>query len=267
VCPTDPSGRPRDVAISLRGVGVIFPTPAGLLEVLRDVTLTVSAGEFVSVVGPSGCGKSTLLRVVADILKPTTGEVIVAGADPATARRRRAFGFVFQDPTLLAWRTVLDNVMLPLEISSQMRRGRDEAAALLELVGLKGFEHSYPWQLSGGMRQRVSIARALVTLPEILLLDEPFGALDEITRERLNEELLRIWHSTQTTVLFVTHSAPEATFLSDRVLVLTNRPARVKTEIGIQLARRRKPEVKETEQFIRYTGALRRALQQDGAPA
>ena len=157
--------------------------------------------------------------------------------------------------------------MLPLEIGSEMRRGRDEAEALLELVGLKGFEHSYPWQLSGGMRQRVSIARALVALPEILLLDEPFGALDEITRERLNEELLRIWHSTQTTVLFVTHSAPEATFLSDRVLVLTNRPARVKTEIGIQLARRRKPEVKETEQFIRYTGALRRALQQDGAPA
>ncbi len=237
-----------------------FPTPSGPLTAVRDVSLRVRPREFVTLLGPSGCGKSTLLRLVADVLPATAGRITVSGQSPEAARRRRAFGFVFQEPTLLPWRSALQNVLLPLEITGDARRGRVNAAELLELVGLKGFESAYPWQLSGGMRQRVAIARALITRPEILLMDEPFGALDEITRERMNQELLRIWQGTQTTVLFVTHSAPEAVFLSDRVVVLTARPAGVKAELAVDLPRPRDPGLKETAEFTRYTAALRRAL-------
>jgi NitT/TauT family transport system ATP-binding protein len=242
-----------------------FPTPAGPLRALDDVSLAVRGREFVSLLGPSGCGKSTLLRLVADILSPTEGRISVAGESPDAARRERAFGFVFQDATLLAWRSALQNVLLPVEVSGDRERGRDRAAELLELVGLKGFERSYPWQLSGGMRQRVAIARALIMQPRILLMDEPFGALDEITRERMNQELQRIWTATGTTILFVTHSSPEAVFLSDRVVVMTARPGRIKREVTVELPRPREPAMKETVEFAHYTAALRMALMDEEA--
>jgi NitT/TauT family transport system ATP-binding protein len=237
-----------------------FPTSSGPLRALDGVSLDIRPGEFVSLLGPSGCGKSTLLRLVADILPPTDGTITVAGEAPAIARRRRAFGFVFQDPTLLAWRDAEQNVLLPLEIAADGRTPRERARRLLELVGLSRFGGSYPWQLSGGMRQRVAIARALITEPTILLMDEPFGALDEITREHMNLELLRIWNATRTTILFVTHSSPEAVFLSDRVVVMGTNPGRVKLDLRIELPRPRDPAMKETVEFARHTGALRRAL-------
>ena len=251
-----------DGAIHLDGVGMHFPAPSGSqsVQALHGVTFSVRPREFVSLVGPSGCGKSTLLRLISDVLAPTAGSIRVVGTTPVAARKARAFGFVFQDPTLLAWRTSMQNVLLPLEISGGVRDGQARAEQLLDLVGLAGFERSYPWQLSGGMRQRVSIARALVTQPQILLMDEPFGALDEITRERLNAELLRIWQATGTTILFVTHSSPEAVFLSDRVVVLSARPGRVKLELPIDLPRPRDPAMKETVEFARYTAEQRRAL-------
>jgi NitT/TauT family transport system ATP-binding protein len=244
----------------MEGVGMTFSTSSGPFRALEGVTLTIRPGEFVSLLGPSGCGKSTLLRLVADILTPTDGTISVAGEAPAAARRRRAFGFVFQDPTLLAWRDTERNILLPLEIASDSRRARERAQRLLELVGLSRFSASYPWQLSGGMRQRVAIARALITEPKILLMDEPFGALDEITREYMNLELLRIWQATGTTVLFVTHSSPEAVFLSDRVVVMGTSPGRVKLDLRVELPRPRDPAMKETVEFARHTAALRRAL-------
>ncbi len=261
---TGPKGNqsvvPGTGAVELQEVGMRFSTPTGSVQALEDVSLSVRPREFVSLLGPSGCGKSTLLRLVSDVLASTGGSIRVDGRTPAEARKARTFGFVFQDATLLAWRSALQNVLLPLEISGHGRGAPERAARLLELVGLQGFEHAYPWQLSGGMRQRVSIARALITEPHILLMDEPFGALDEITRERLNTELLRVWQATSTTILFVTHSSPEAVFLSDRVVVLTARPGRVKLELPIDLPRPRDPVVKDTVEFARYTGALRRAL-------
>jgi NitT/TauT family transport system ATP-binding protein len=237
-----------------------FSTSSGPFRALEGVSLAVRPGEFVSLLGPSGCGKSTLLRLVSDILAPTDGTISVAGEAPATARRRRAFGFVFQDATLLAWRDAEQNVLLPLEIAGDGRNARERAKNLLELVGLARFGGSYPWQLSGGMRQRVAIARALITQPKVLLMDEPFGALDEITREYMNLELLRIWEATGTTILFVTHSSPEAVFLSDRVIVMGTSPGRVKLDLRVELARPRDPAMKETVEFARHTAALRRAL-------
>ena len=242
-----------------------FATPSGSIHVLDNVSLSVRPREFVSLLGPSGCGKSTLLRLVADVLAPTGGSIRVADTTPEVARKSRAFGFVFQDPTLLAWRSALDNVLLPLEIIGRSRGDEARARRLLDLVGLSGFEAAYPWQLSGGMRQRVSIARALITEPQVLLMDEPFGALDEITRERMNIELLRIWQATRTTILFVTHSSPEAVFLSDRVVVLTARPGRVKLDLPIELARPRAAAMKESVEFARYTAALRRGLSSEEA--
>ena len=256
-----PSDAPPTQAVELTGVGMRFATlESGSVQALEDVSLSVRPREFVSLLGPSGCGKSTLLRLVSDVLTPTSGSVRVVGRSPEAARKSRTFGFVFQDATLLAWRTAMQNVLLPLEISGETQDATRRAARLFELVGLKGFEKYYPWQLSGGMRQRVSIARALITEPQILLMDEPFGALDEITRERLNVELLRIWESTGTTILFVTHSSPEAVFLSDRVIVLTARPGRVKLELPVKLSRPRDPAIKDTVEFAHYTATLRRAL-------
>jgi NitT/TauT family transport system ATP-binding protein len=241
---------------------MVFSASGGPVHALAGVTLDVQRGEFVSLIGPSGCGKSTLLRLIADVLRPAAGTIEVRGDPPARARLAREFGFVFQHPGLLLWRDALANVSLPLEVGAWGRRHTPphRPEALLELVGLKGFEHAYPRQLSGGMQQRVSIARALVTGPPILLMDEPFGALDEITRDRLNEELLRIWAATGTTIVFVTHSIAEAVYLSNRIFVFSARPGRLLEEVRIGLPSPRDPSVKDTPEFVRHTAALRRAL-------
>jgi NitT/TauT family transport system ATP-binding protein len=254
------------IDIACRDVSMVFPSSGGAVRALDGVTLDVERGELVALIGPSGCGKSTLLRLIADVLQPTGGTIEVRGGPPMRARLAREFGFVFQHPGLLLWRNALANVRLPLEVGSWGRRHASphRPEALLELVGLKGFEHAYPRQLSGGMQQRVSIARALVTGPPILLMDEPFGALDEITRDHLNQELLRIWAATGTTIIFVTHSIPEAVYLSRRIFVFTARPGRVMEEVRIDLPSPREPAVKDTPEFVRHTGALRRALARAG---
>jgi len=245
---------------------MVFETAAGSVQALANVTMEVERGELVALIGPSGCGKSTLLRLIADVLQPTGGRIEVRGGPATRARLAREFGFVFQHPGLLRWRTAEANVSLPLEVGSWGRRHAPphRPAELLELVGLKGFERAYPRQLSGGMQQRVSIARALVTGPRILLMDEPFGALDEITRDHMNEELLRIWAATGTTIVFVTHSIPEAVYLSSRVFVLAPRPGRVTDEVKIDLPLPRTPSVKDTPAFVKHTATLRRALAQAG---
>ena len=246
---------------------MVFPASGGPVQALADLTLGVERGEFIALIGPSGCGKSTLLRLVADVLQPTSGTIEVRGGPPARARMARELGFVFQHPGLLLWRDALANVSLPLEVGGWGRRNQPphRPEDLLDLVGLKGFEHAFPRQLSGGMQQRVAIARALVTGPPILLMDEPFGALDEITRDHLNQELLRIWAATGTTIIFVTHSIPEAVYLANRVFVFSPRPGRVMEEVTIDLPSPRVPSVKDTPDFVRHTAALRRALSQAGA--
>ena len=203
---------------------------AGTVSVLSGVDLTVDAGEFLSILGPSGCGKSTLLRVIADLLDPLGGEISILGKSPGEARRAREVGFVFQDSTLLPWRTVTANIELPYVIGGRyaVSGAPDRTAGLLGMLGLDGLGGRYPHQLSGGQRQRVAIARALLTEPKLLLMDEPFGALDEITRDRLNDELLRLWRRTGTTILFVTHSIMEAVYLGQRIMVLSANPGRIR---------------------------------------
>ncbi len=252
------------IEIACRDVSMVFETGGGPVHALANVTLDVGRGEFVALIGPSGCGKSTLLRLIADVLQPTGGNIAVRGGPPMRARLSREFGFVFQHPGLLLWRDALANVSLPLEVGAWGRRHvpPHRPEDLLALVGLKGFEHAFPRQLSGGMQQRVSIARALVTGPPMLLMDEPFGALDEITRDHLNQELLRIWEATGTTIVFVTHSIPEAVYLANRVFVFTPRPGRVMEEVTIDLPSPRDPSMKDTPEFVRHTAALRRALAQ-----
>ncbi len=251
-------------AVRLEGATVRFTSERGSVTALENVALQVRPGGFVSLLGPSGCGKSTLLRLVADLVPPTHGTVSVLGGPPETARLNRALGFVFQDATLLPWRSALENVRLPLEVGPKKRdrSGLRKPEELLRLVGLAGREHALPHELSGGMRQRVAIARALVSEPRILLMDEPFGALDEITRDYLNQELLRIWEATGTTIVFVTHSIPEAVYLANRVFVFTPRPGRVLEEVAIDLPSPRDPSMKDTPEFLRHTAALRRALAQ-----
>jgi len=250
-------------AIELGDVGMSFALADGVLEVLRGITLTVRQGEFVSLLGPSGCGKSTLLRVIADILPPTRGQAAVLGASPAAARRTRALGMVFQQPVLLPWLSAEENVSLPLRIGNWGARHTPSSSpdALLKLVGLDGFNRARPAQLSGGMQQRVAIARALVSDPKVLLMDEPFGALDAITRDRLNEELLRIWTEVRRTVVFVTHSISEAVYLSMRVVVMSPRPARIRRIVEIDLPYPRHPKMKDTPEFTRYSAELRAALE------
>jgi len=249
-------------AITCRNLGVRFFTDRRSVTALAGIDLEVHRGEFLTLLGPSGCGKSTLLRAVADLVAPNTGEVRVLGNTAEAARRQRAIGFVFQDPALLPWRTALQNVALPLEVADGARhRGKATPSELLELVGLKGWEQSYPHELSGGMRQRVAIARALVSDPKILLMDEPFGALDEITRDRLNEELRRVWRETGTTILFVTHSIYEAAYLGQRVLMLAANPGRVKTIIPVDLPENRTLVIRETVAFVALAGTLRRVLE------
>jgi NitT/TauT family transport system ATP-binding protein len=257
--PIDPS---RSAAVVCRDVSVRFTTERGTVTALENINLLVPQGGFLSLLGPSGCGKSTLLRVVADLVAPSSGSVAVLGEAPAAARGRRDIGFVFQDSALLPWRSALDNVALPLEVGGgKVGPGARAPVDLLKLVGLAGWEKAYPNELSGGMRQRVAIARALVYAPKILLMDEPFGALDEITRDRLNEELLQIWASTGTTILFVTHSVYEAAFLGQEVLLLAARPGRVRELVPIRLPGPRRLAVRETAEFVAQAAHLRRVLE------
>jgi len=247
--------------ISVRGVSKVFQVGKGEAVALQDADLEVRQGDFVSLIGPSGCGKTTLMRLIADLTEPTTGEIDVAGKTPRQAREDREYGYVFQAPVLYEWRTVLANVTLPLEIMGYPASERKaKAAELLAMVGLEKFHKQYPWQLSGGMQQRVSIARALAFDPKLLLMDEPFGALDEITRETMNLELLRLWEETRKTVVFVTHSIAEAVFLSSRIVVMTARPGRIREVIDVDLPYPRTAETRETERFFDLTTQVREAL-------
>jgi NitT/TauT family transport system ATP-binding protein len=256
---------PGEAALSLHDVSMTFGTDGSGQQVraLQGINLTIDPGEFVSLIGPSGCGKSTLLRLLGDLLAPTSGTIRVNGKSPRLARLSREYGIVFQQPVLYEWRTVIQNVQLPLEVmrvSGAERRQRAEA--LLALVGLTEFANRYPWELSGGMQQRVSIARALSFRPSVLLMDEPFGALDEMTRERLNRELLNIWSETGTTIVFVTHSVAEAVFLSDRVVVMSPRPGRIDTTIKVDLPRPREAETRELAHFFELVAEVRHHLRE-----
>lgn len=245
----------KDIEISLKNIGMEYQNG---VTALTNVSIDIKKGEFVSLLGPSGCGKTTLLRIIADLLKPTSGEVTVGGETPTEARLKRKYGIVFQSPVLYDWRTVKKNVMLPLEILKVPKADREERAMqMLELVGLTDFADRYPKQLSGGMQQRVGIARALAIQPEILLMDEPFSALDEFTREKLHEDLLRIWRKTDKTIVFVTHNIAESVFLSDRVCVLSPHPGRLSALIDIDLPRPRTAEIKNTIEFTDYVAKIR----------
>jgi NitT/TauT family transport system ATP-binding protein len=237
----------------------------GGVTALQDVDLEIRPGEFISLIGPSGCGKSTLLRVVGDLIHPTAGIVEVNGKTAAQARADRDYGIVFQDSVLFEWRTVAKNIALPLELAGWSReRRRERVHEMLDLVELTGFDAHHPWQLSGGMQQRVSIARALSFSPALLLMDEPFGALDEMTRERLNIELLRIWEASGSTVIFVTHSISEAVFLSTRVVVMSPRPGRITGIVDIDLPQPRTNRTREEPRFAELIRDVRRALRAGG---
>ena len=247
--------------IDIHALNMIYRGQNTETVALKDANLAVSEGEFISLIGPSGCGKTTLLRLIADLIQATSGEIIVAGKSPREARLAREYGYVFQAPALLEWRSVLKNVMLPLEIMDYSKTERNERAArLLEMVGLKDFHKQYPWQLSGGMQQRVSIARALAFDPKLMLMDEPFGALDEITRETMNLELLRIWQETKKTIVFVTHSIPEAVFLSSRIVVMTPRPGKIERVIEVDLPYPRDTETQESQRFFELATEVRESL-------
>ena len=249
-------------ALSLRGVGKVFnPGSDQEVRAVHEVDLSVERGEFISVIGPSGCGKSTLLRLIGDLTPPSSGTVSVNGKTPARARLDRDYGMVFQSATLLEWRRVQANVELPLEIMGMDAAERSrQAAAMLELVQLDRFANHYPWQLSGGMQQRVAIARALAFKPSILLMDEPFGALDEMTRERMQSEVLRIRAETGTTVVFVTHSIPEAVFLSTRVVIMSPRPGTITEVVDIDLPEPRSDETREDQRFFELLTDVREGL-------
>jgi NitT/TauT family transport system ATP-binding protein len=251
----------RPLAVDVRDVSLTFETSDGKVEALCGIDLQIAQREFVSFIGPSGCGKTTLLRIVADLEQPTAGTVIVNGMSPEDARRRRDYGYIFQAPALYPWRTIEKNVMLPLEVMGFSRaEQRARAQRYLALVNLSGFERKFPWQLSGGMQQRASIARALSFDPALLLMDEPFGALDEIVRDHLNERLLRLWDKTAKTVLFVTHSISEAVFLSTRIVVMSPRPGRVIDIIDCNLPPARGLEIRESPEFIDIAQRVRKGL-------
>jgi NitT/TauT family transport system ATP-binding protein len=256
----------EEAVVSISGLSKVFGR--GGVTALQEIDLEIGSGEFVSLIGPSGCGKSTLLRIVGDITEPTSGNVVVNGKPARRARLDRDYGIVFQSPVLYDWRTVAKNIALPLEMLGWDRTRRTQRVKeMLELVELTGFEGHHPWQLSGGMQQRVSIARAFSFSPALLLMDEPFGALDEMTRERLNMELLRIWGEMQSTVIFVTHSISEAVFLSTRVVVMSARPGRITAVVPVDLPQPRTAETREEPRFFELVTEVREALHAGGADA
>ena len=252
-----------EIVIDIAELSLSFETREGPVRALSGVDLQVKRGEFVSFIGPSGCGKTTLLRTVADLETPTSGSIRVNGMSPSEARLKRAYGYVFQAPALYPWRTVAKNIGLPLEIMGYKKPERAERIAKgLDLVNLVGFGNKFPWQLSGGMQQRASIARALAFDPDLLLMDEPFGALDEIVRDMLNQQLLGLWKQTGKTVLFVTHSIPEAVFLSTRIVVMSPRPGRIQDVIECGFARDRRLEIRETPEFLEVANRVRKGLRE-----
>ncbi len=254
VAPTKPVVQANDLSLT-------FQTSDGPVYALSEVTLDVQHGDFVSLIGPSGCGKTTLLRVIADLEQPTSGSITVNGVSPGEARRNRSYGYVFQAPALYPWRSIERNVTLPLEIMGTAKgERRAKAKQYLELVNLGGFEKKFPWQLSGGMQQRASIARALCFDPELLLMDEPFGALDEIVRDHLNEQLLQLWSKTAKTVVFVTHSIPEAVFLSTKIVVMSPRPGRIIDVITTNFPSDRSLDIRETPEFLDIAHRVREGL-------
>jgi len=255
------------LAVTVRDLSLSFDTDDGAVHALSHIDLDIEHGEFVSFIGPSGCGKTTLMRVIADLEQPTGGTVQVNGMTPGQAREARAYGYVFQSASLYPWRTIAQNVALPLQIMELDRATRDERVARnLALVDLEGFENKHPWQLSGGMQQRASIARALAVEPELLLMDEPFGALDEIVRDHLNEQLLALWARTGKSVVFVTHSIPEAVYLSTKIVVMSPRPGRIHEIIHSDLPRERPLEIRETPAFIALAQRVRDGLRAGHAP-
>jgi NitT/TauT family transport system ATP-binding protein len=247
--------------VSAKGLGLTFSTRDGDVVALTEVNLDIGKGEFVSFIGPSGCGKTTFLRVIADLEQPTAGTISVNGMSPAEARASRAYGYVFQAPALYPWRTIEKNVALPLEIIG-LPRGEQQTRIrrTMDLVNLSGFEKKYPWQLSGGMQQRASIARALSFDADLLLMDEPFGALDEIVRDHLNSELLKLWAETKKTIAFVTHSIPEAVYLSTKIVVMSPRPGRVTDVIDSDLPAERPLDIRETPEFLKLAARVRDGL-------
>jgi len=249
------------LAVEIRNASVVYPTADTPVHALADIDLNIHEGEFVSLIGPSGCGKTTLMRVIADLEQISAGQVLVNGVTPHEARLARAYGYVFQAPALFPWRTVLANVTLPLQIQGRTKSdARVIAQEHLERVGLTGFEGKYPWQLSGGMQQRVSIARALSFEPKILMMDEPFGALDEITRDRLNEQLQQLWQKERRTVVFVTHSIAEAVYLSTKIVIMSPRPGRIVKVIESPLPDDRHLAMRDTTAFIQVAHEVREAL-------
>lgn len=247
--------------ISAQNLSLTFETNDGPVHALKDVTLAVEKGDFVSFIGPSGCGKTTFLRCMADLEQPTGGEITVNGVSPEEARRDRAYGYVFQAAGLYPWRTIGGNIRLPLEIMGYGRSDQDaRVQRVLDLVELSGFEKKFPWQLSGGMQQRASIARALAFDADILLMDEPFGALDEIVRDHLNEQLLQLWDKTNKTICFVTHSIPEAVYLSTKIVVMSPRPGRITDVIESPLPRQRPLDIRDTPEFIEIAHRVRDGL-------
>jgi NitT/TauT family transport system ATP-binding protein len=252
---------PQRLAVDVRNVSLTFETSDGKVDALSNVSLQIADGEFVSFIGPSGCGKTTMLRLIADLQQPTSGSLLVNGVSAEQARLERRYGYVFQAPALFPWRTIEKNLKLPLEIMGfSDSEQRQRAARYLALVNLTGFERKFPWQLSGGMQQRVSIARALSFDPALLLMDEPFGALDEIVRDHLNEQLLQLWDKTGKTVVFVTHSIPEAVYLSTKIVVMSPRPGRIIDIIDCNFPRHRTLEIRETPEFLKIAQRVRVGL-------
>ncbi|MDF1715143.1 MAG: ABC transporter ATP-binding protein [Antarcticimicrobium sp.] len=258
---TIPQVDPPKAVVEARGLDLTFQTKDSPIQALKDVSLTIEQGDFVSFIGPSGCGKTTFLRCIAALEQPTGGNLTVNGMTPDEARRSRAYGYVFQAAGLYPWRTIAKNIKLPLEIMGYSRADQDERVKkVLQLVDLEGFGGKFPWQLSGGMQQRASIARALAFDADILLMDEPFGALDEIVRDHLNEQLLKLWERTNKTIAFVTHSIPEAVYLSTRIVVMSPRPGRITDVIESPLPKERPLDIRDTPEFLEVAHRVREGL-------